>query len=98
MARVVVTVKPGFEDAVNFYMSTGKIWNGGEVPVIGEPMYLSIVDEMRKPLGKKYGKAWSSRVPTSLTILQAQSIGLNVTKALPFDDNLSDFEDSTEVP
>ena len=31
MARVVVTVKPGFEDAVNFYMSTGKIWNGGEV-------------------------------------------------------------------
>jgi hypothetical protein len=47
MARVVVTVRPGFEDAVQFYMSTGRLWNGGEVPVIGDPMYLSLVDEMK---------------------------------------------------
>jgi hypothetical protein len=31
MARVIVTVKPGFEDAVQFFMSTGRIWNGGEM-------------------------------------------------------------------
>ncbi|WP_294322976.1 hypothetical protein [uncultured Chryseobacterium sp.] len=98
MARVIVTVRPGFEEAVRHFMVTGQIWNGGEVPVIDDPMFLSIVDEMRKTEGEKYGKAWASRVPTALTILQAQLIGLNVTKALPFDDNLSDYEDPTKVP
>ncbi|WDT68023.1 hypothetical protein [Cloacibacterium sp. TD35] len=83
MARVVVTVKPGFEDAVNFYMATGKIWNGGEVPVIGDPMFLSIADELREPTGKPQGKYWISTIPTSLTILQAKSAGLEVTDALP---------------
>ncbi|MCL2597164.1 MAG: hypothetical protein FWD66_05805, partial [Paludibacter sp.] len=28
MARVVVTVRPGFEEAVAHYMATGQIWNG----------------------------------------------------------------------
>jgi hypothetical protein len=83
MARVIVTVIPGFEDAVQFFMSTGRIWNGGEVPVIGETMYLSIVDEMRAPLEKAQGKYWITRVPTSLTMLQAKSVGLEVVDALP---------------
>lgn len=83
MARVIVTVKPGFEDAVQFFMTTGKIWNGGEVPVIGDPMYLSIVDELREPQGKPQGNYWITRVPTTLTILQAGSAGLEVTNALP---------------
>ncbi|MCQ4139086.1 hypothetical protein [Chryseobacterium sp. EO14] len=98
MARVIVTVRPGFEEAVRHYLATGQIWNGGEIPVIDDPLFLSIVDEMRKTEGEKYGKAWATRLPTALTILQAQSIGLNVTKALPFDDNLSDYEDPTKVP
>lgn len=98
MARVIVTVRPGFEDAVRHFLSTGQIWNGGEVPVIDDPMFLSIVDEMRKTEGEKYGKAWPSRVPTALTILQAQSIGLNVTQALPFDEDFSDFEHPESVP
>ena len=38
MARVIVTVKPGFEDAVQLFIETGLIWNGGEVPVIGDPL------------------------------------------------------------
>jgi hypothetical protein len=98
MARVVVTVRPGFEEVVRYYMQTGQIWNGGEVPVIEDELYLSLIDELRKPEGEKLGKAWPTRVPTALTILQAQSIGLNVTKALPFNDDLSDFENPEEVP
>ncbi|OYQ46400.1 hypothetical protein CHU92_01470 [Flavobacterium cyanobacteriorum] len=98
MARVIVTVRPGFEEAVRYYMQTGQIWQGGEVPVIGDPLYLSIVDEMRRTEGKKIGKAWATRVPTSLTILQAESIGLRVEKALPYDEDLSDFENPAEVP
>ena len=83
MARVIVTVKPGFEDAVQFFMCTGRIWNGGAVPVIGDPMYLSIVDELREPTGVAQGKYWITRIPTTLTILQAKSVGLEVTEALP---------------
>jgi hypothetical protein len=98
MARVIVTVRPGFEEAVRYYMQTGQIWNGGEVPVIGDELYMSIVDEMRKTEGEKVGKAWPTRVPTSMTILQAESIGLKVDKALPFDDDLTDFENPDDVP
>ncbi|MDE5431831.1 hypothetical protein [Elizabethkingia meningoseptica] len=83
MARVIVTVNPGFEDAVQFFMNTGRIWNGGEVPVIGDPLYLSIVDELRAPQGVPQGKYWITRVPTTLTILQAKSTGLEVEDALP---------------
>lgn len=83
MARIIVTIKPGFEAAVQFFMETGIIWNGGAVPVIGDPMYMSIVDEMRQPTGKPQGKYWITRVPTTLTILQASSTGLPVDPLHP---------------
>jgi len=74
-------------------MATGKIWNGGEVPVIGDSLYLSIVDEMKQPKGIKQGKAWITRLPTPLNILQAESIGLKVAHALPFSaEDPSEFE------
>ncbi len=46
-------------------------------------MYMSIVDEMRKPLGTPQGKCWISKLPTTLTILQEKSTGLAVYQALP---------------
>ena len=101
MARTVVTVRPGFEEAVRFYLQTGQIWNGGEVPVIEDKLFMSIVDELREPEGKKEGKAWATRVPTTLTILQANSIGLQVEKALPCncdDVNAITFENPEEIP
>ncbi|TXF79486.1 ATP synthase F0 subunit B [Chryseobacterium sp.] len=98
MARVIVTVRPGFENAVQLYLATGKIWNGGEIPVIGDELYLSLVDELRAPKGEKQGKAWITRLPTPLTILQADSIGLTVEHALPFtDENPDEFEIPSEV-
>lgn len=83
MARIIVTVKPGFEAAVQFFLETGLIWNGGAVPVIGDPMYMSIVDEMRQPTGEPQGKYWITRLPTTLTILQDRSTGLPVNQPLP---------------
>lgn len=98
MARVIVTVNPGFEDAVQFFLTTGRIWNGGEVPVIGDPMYMSIVDEMREPLGVKQGKAWITTLPTSLNILQKDSAGLITATALPFTkENPDEFEIPSDV-
>lgn len=99
MARVIVTVRPGFEEAVRHFLATGQIWNGGEVPVIDDALFLSIVDEMRAAVGEKQGEPWREKIPTALTILQADSIGLKVEKALPcncepgvkFDDSLGEM-------
>ncbi|GGP06628.1 hypothetical protein GCM10010992_27300 [Cloacibacterium rupense] len=38
---------------------------------------------VQNPTGKPQGKYWITTIPTSLTILQAKSAGLEVTDALP---------------
>jgi hypothetical protein len=76
LARVIVTVKPGFEEAVQYFLTTGKVWLGGETPIIGDPLYVSITQEMREPTGIAQGNYWITRIPTTLTILQSGSTGL----------------------
>ncbi|MUV05052.1 hypothetical protein GN157_15145 [Flavobacterium rakeshii] len=99
MARVIVTVRPGFEEAVYHFIKTGAIWNGGQVPVIGDDNYMGVVDEVRTIPAEPVGKAWITRVPTDLTILQAGSIGLKVDKALPCDcSGIDDFENPEAIP
>ncbi|MCL9804196.1 hypothetical protein NAT51_01575 [Flavobacterium amniphilum] len=91
MARVIVTARPGFEEAVNWYMTTGQIWNGGQVPTIDDPLFVSIVDELRETEGE-VEETWETRVPTSLTIIQAGSVGLEVVQALPCDEDCADYK------
>ncbi|WP_128330271.1 hypothetical protein [Apibacter sp. HY039] len=78
MAKVIVTVKPGFEDAVMHYIATGEIWNGGEVPIIGDPLYLSIVDELKE---QEYvvEETWETVVPTSLIALQSSGVSVDAS-------------------
>ena len=77
MARSVVPVRPGFEDAVNWYMATGEIWNGqGLIVDQDDEMYLSIADELQEENGI-VEETWETQVPTALTILQAQSQATN---------------------
>jgi len=83
LARVIVTVKPGFEEAVQYFLTTGKVWMGGETPIIGDPLYVSIMQEMQDPIGIPQGNYWITRIPTTLTILQAKSTGLDVEQPLP---------------
>ncbi|MFV0572182.1 MAG: hypothetical protein ACK5M1_07110 [Xanthomarina gelatinilytica] len=90
MARVIVTVKPGFEEVVNWYMATGQIWNGGQVPTMDDELFLSIVDELQEPEGV-IEETWETRVPTSLTVIQAGAIGLNV-EGLPCNSDCDDFK------
>lgn len=78
MARVIVSVRPGFEEAVMHYMETGQIWNGGEVPVIGDDLYLSIIEELKVP-EYTIDDVWETKIPTSLTLLQANSISLDAS-------------------
>lgn len=84
MARVIVSVTPGFEDAVMHFMSTGEIWNGGEVPTIGDPLYLSIVDELKE---QEYvvEETWETTLPTSLIGLQEKGVSVT-TVGLPCGD------------
>ncbi|WGD35819.1 hypothetical protein [Olleya sp. YS] len=90
MARTVVPVRPGFEDAVNWYMTTGEIWNGqGLVVDQDDDLYVSIAEEMQTIEGEVEG-TWETRLPTNLTVLQAGSIGLNV-EGLPCNTDCNDF-------
>lgn len=77
MARVIATVRPGFEEAVMHYMATGQVWNGSQPPVIGDELYLSVIEELRNP-EYEIEESWESRVPTSLTVIQAGGIALDV--------------------
>lgn len=79
MARLIVPVREGFEDAVTFFMETGKIWNGnGMVVDTDDELYISIVDEMTI-LDKTVEKSeWETVVPSTLTVIQASSVALDV--------------------
>jgi len=90
MARVILTIRPGFEEAVNWFMATGQVWNGGQVPTMDDELFISIVDELRETEGE-VEETWETRVPTSLTIIQAGSIGMEVATALPCDEDCKDF-------
>lgn len=89
MARVIITVRPGFEEMVNWYLATGQIWNGGQVPTLDDEEFVSIVEELRNP-ESEVEETWETRVPTSLTVIQAGAIGLNVD-GLPCDTDCDDW-------
>ena len=74
-ARVVVPVRPGYEDAVMYYLeSDGEIWNGGEAPVIGDDLYVSIAEELAEDdLGEAVGDSWEVKIPTTLTLVKEDS-------------------------
>lgn len=52
-ARVLVPVRPGYEQAILNYVSTdaGEIWNGGDPPQVGDPLFVSVADAIREDQG-----------------------------------------------
>jgi hypothetical protein len=79
-ARVVLAVRPGFEAAFCHFLETGEPWNGtGTPPAIHDPIYVSIVDELRELAGgalatpEPMGEAWEVRLPTNLVMLRRSS-------------------------
>lgn len=78
MAKVVVPIKPGYEAAVGFFMETGDIWTGSRMVIhTDDETYLSLVDEMNAVEGFVEAE-WQTTVPTTLTIIQKDSVLLNV--------------------
>ncbi|MCP5074196.1 MAG: hypothetical protein GY947_13020 [Rhodobacteraceae bacterium] len=74
--RAVVPVRPGFEGAVDHFLTYGEIWNGGPLPTISNPLYLPIAEEIAERLDRPgdefpQGDPWTVRVPTTLVHLRA---------------------------
>jgi hypothetical protein len=74
-ARVLVAVSPGYEHAVSHYLATGHPWDGGQAPVIGDPLFVPIYEELRDAQddlegATPEGESWSFVIPTSLVYLE----------------------------
>ena len=71
--RVIVPVSYGFETAALHLISTGQVWNGGNLPVLGDPLFQSIVDEIKGEeydnIGTAEGTPWETKVSTNLVWL-----------------------------
>ncbi len=100
MARTVVPVRTGFEYAVTWFMNTGEIWGGqGMVTDTEDDLYVSIAEEIETIQGVVEGEPWETRVPTSLTLLQAESVALD-EGGLPCNEDCSEhsvFSSSTNT-
>ncbi|MCX7214234.1 MAG: hypothetical protein NTW53_16395 [Burkholderiales bacterium] len=76
-ARVLIAVRPGFEDAVLHYLATREPWAGGSVPLIGDDLHVPIHEEIREltedsaGTGTLVGQPWTVTVPTSLIFLES---------------------------
>ncbi len=93
MARVIVPVRLGFEDAVTYYTETGDIWNGGGLVIdTDNDLYLSIAEEMQEVDGV-VEEEWTTTVPSTLTVVQNESVLLD-EGGLPCCDSV-DNEDAT---
>jgi hypothetical protein len=79
VARVVVPVRPAFEWVALHFLATGKLWLGGKAPPIGDPLYVSIANELIAAEtadrgGALVGSTWEERTPTTLVYLQADAV------------------------
>ena len=73
--RIQVPVRPGFESAVSYFIKTKQIWEGDDVPMIGDDLYVSVTQEVAESLNapdnaEPYSDAWEVTVPTSLVVVQ----------------------------
>ncbi len=76
-ARVLVPVRLHYEEALHWYLHTGEVWNGGEVPTIDDPLYVSLAEELLDSYDIPLDEAepysddvWEAIVPTTLVRLQ----------------------------
>ena len=77
-ARLVIAVRPGFEQAITHFLETGQIWDGGDLPLITSPLYLSIIEEIRERDQAKgdeipQGEPWDVHLPTTLVRVRPEN-------------------------
>jgi hypothetical protein len=84
-ARVVIPVRPGYNEVITYFMQTGKVWGrDGNPPLIKKEdgslndLFISIAEELRNQtddLAKATpeGDSWEVVLPTTLVYLQKDS-------------------------
>ncbi len=84
MAKILVPVRPQFEKAVMWYIETGEIYTDENlVPEIDDDRYLSLLKELQNQEEIRVEGTWKTRIPSSLTIIQAKSTYLEDEQGLP---------------
>lgn len=84
MAKILVPVRPQFEKAVMWYIETGEIYTDENlVPEFEDDRYLSLLAELQNQDEIKVEGIWKTRVPSTLTIIQAKSTYLVDENGLP---------------
>ncbi len=76
-SKVLLAVKPGYENAVLHFLATREPWEGGPSPVIGDPLYVPLYEEVRNQQDKlsgsePVGEPWEFTLPTSLIYLESE--------------------------
>ena len=79
--RVLLAVTPAYNNAVLHYIATGQPWEGGSSPVIGDPLFVPLYDELREQQddlinATPEGAPWTFSLPTSLVYLDNSSTPL----------------------
>lgn len=82
-SKVLLAVKPGYENAVLHFLATREPWEGGPAPVIGDPLYVPLYEEVRNQQdklsgSKPVGEPWEFTLPTSLIYLESEQHKLGV--------------------
>jgi hypothetical protein len=79
--KVLIAVTPAYEHAVCHFLATREPWEGGPAPVIGDPLFIPLHEELRKQQDDLYnavaeGEPWTFVLPTSLVYLEDSSTEL----------------------
>lgn len=80
-ARVLLAVTPAYEEAILHFLATREPWEGGPAPVIGDPLFIPLHEELRKRQDDLYnavpeGQPWTFTLPTSLIFLEGSGATL----------------------
>jgi hypothetical protein len=72
--RVLLAVTPAYDQAVLHFIATREPWDGGPSPVLGDPLFIPLYEEIRKKQDDLYnavpqGEPWTFTLPTSLVYL-----------------------------
>lgn len=76
--KVLLAVSPAYDDSVMHYLATGEPWEGGPSPVVGDPLFVPLYEELRRQQddldgATPEGESWKFTVPTSLVYLENSS-------------------------
>lgn len=93
MAKILVPIRPQFEKAVLWYLETGEISPECDVvPETADNRYESLLKDLGNQDDVTVEGTWKTRIPSTLTIIQAESTYFKDEKGLPCcDDDKSAF-------